>query len=71
MNDEQLWRQRYLIFSLVRIGGLLLFLLGLVISATDLVRPGGWPVAGFLISVVGIVDAVVGPILLKRRWHRQ
>ena len=43
MDDEALWRNRLLIYSLVRFGGLAIFFLGLAIMYTKLVRPGGWP----------------------------
>ena len=68
--DEKLWRRRFLLFTLVRIGGFAVFLLGLAISATDLVREGGFPILGFIVSACGIVDAVLAPILLRRIWER-
>ena len=72
MNDQdQLWRSRFLAFTLVRIAGLLLFLAGVAIAFSDLVRPGGWPLLGGLMAIAGAIDAVFAPRLLRRAWERQ
>jgi hypothetical protein len=39
--DEQLWRKRFGIFALLRISGVLLFLLGMAITFGNIVRSGG------------------------------
>jgi len=70
MRDEELWKQRFLIFTLVRLGGLLIFMLGLGIAFSDLLRPGGWKLVGGLLVVFGVIDAVVAPRILKRSWER-
>jgi len=70
MRDEELWKQRFLIFTLVRVGGLLIFMLGLGIAFSDLLRPGGWKLVGGLLVVFGVIDAVVAPRILKRSWER-
>lgn len=71
MTDDQLWRSRFLAFTLVRLAGLLLFLAGVVIAFSDLVRPGGWPLLGGLMAIAGAIDAVLAPRLLRRAWERQ
>jgi len=40
MTDEEAKRQ-FIIFAILRIGGVMLFLLGVAIAFTDLLRPGG------------------------------
>lgn len=70
MNDEQLWKKRFHIFAAVRLIGVLTFMLGLVIAFSDLVRPGGWKALGGIIVIIGVVDAVFAPRLLKRSWDR-
>ena len=69
--DEDVARQRLLIYSLVRFGGLLIFFLGIAIMYTNLVRPGGWPQVGAIVAILGVVDAFVAPRLLKRAWDRE
>ena len=69
--DEDVARRRLLLYSLVRFGGLIIFFLGLGIFYTDLVRPGGWPQLGAIIAIVGVIDAMLAPRLLKRAWDKQ
>jgi hypothetical protein len=69
--DENLARQRLLVYSLVRFGGLAIFLVGLAIMYTNLVRPGGWPQVGAVIAIFGVVDAMFAPRLVKMAWDRQ
>ena len=71
MADEQVWKQRLLIFTLVRLVGLATILLGLAIAFTDLVRDGGWPLVGFVLAVAGAIDALFAPRLLKKAWDEQ
>jgi hypothetical protein len=69
--DDGLWRKRLLIYSLVRFGGLAIFFLGLAIVYTNIVRVGGWPQLGAIVAILGAIDAVFAPRLLKREWDRQ
>ena len=71
MADEDLWRKRFQLFMLVRLFGLITFLAGIFIAFTDLVRPGGWPLVGGVLAIVGAVDAVFSPRLLKKLWADQ
>jgi hypothetical protein len=71
MADEQTWRRRFLIYSVVRIGGLAIFFLGLAIAYSDLVREGGWPQVGAVVAIMGVIDALFAPRLIKREWERQ
>ena len=68
-NDA--WRKRFQLFILVRLFGVAMFLVGIAIAYSNLIRPGGWPVLGALISVAGAIDAVFAPRLLKKLWAEQ
>lgn len=70
MDDEQLWKKRFHVFAGVRLLGLATFFLGIGIAYSDLVRPGGWPAVGLVVALLGIVVAVIAPIILKRQWNR-
>jgi hypothetical protein len=70
MNDDELWKQRFQLFMAVRIAGLMILAAGMAIALTDLVRPGGWKMLGGILVVVGAIDAVFAPKLLKRRWKQ-
>jgi membrane protein implicated in regulation of membrane protease activity len=69
--DEDVARQRLLIYSLVRFGGLIIFFLGVAIMYTNLVRPGGWPQVGAIVAILGVLDAMLAPRILKKAWDRQ
>ena len=71
MPDEELWRRRFRTFMLVRLAGLAVFLLGVIIASTDLLREGGWPVLGAIVAVMGLVDAVFAPRMLKKVWEQE
>lgn len=70
MNDDELWRKRFQLFMAVRLVGVATFLLGLAIAFSDLVRPGGWKLLGGILVVVGVIDAVFAPRVLKKNWER-
>jgi len=71
MADEALWKRRFLLFALVRLAGVATFLLGLWIGFGDLVREGGWPAVGAIIAVMGAIDAIFAPRMLKMVWDQQ
>lgn len=69
--SDDIWRKRFQLFLLVRLFGLATFLLGIAIAYSDLIRPGGWPLVGGLITIAGALDAVFAPRLLKKLWAEQ
>lgn len=71
MNDEALWRRRLLLYSLVRFGGLVIFFAGLGIVYTNLLRPGGWPQLGAIVAIMGAIDALFAPRVLKKAWDEK
>ena len=68
MDDDALWRKRLAIYSLVRLAGLAIFFLGIAIMYTGLLRPGGWPQVGAIVAILGVIDAMFAPRLIKRSW---
>jgi len=71
MIDDQTARRRLLLYSLVRFGGLAIFLLGIAIIYTNLLRRGGWPQIGAIVAIMGVIDAFFAPRLLKKAWDEQ
>lgn len=71
MDHEATWRNRLLIYSLVRFGGLAIFFLGLAIIYTNILRQGGWPQVGAIVAILGAIDALFAPRLLKKAWDEQ
>ena len=71
MADDELWKRRFYAFMGVRLFGLATFFLGIAIMYTDLIREGGWPTVGAILAIIGTVDAVFAPKLLKKMWEQQ
>jgi hypothetical protein len=69
--DDDTARRRLLLYSLVRFAGLLIFFLGLAIIYTNLVRPGGWPRVGAIVAIMGAIDSMFAPLLLKKAWDER
>ena len=55
----------------MRLGGLLFFFLGVAIMYTNLLREGGWPQVGAIVAIMGAIDSVFAPKLLKSAWDRK
>ena len=70
-GDEALWRKRLLVYSLVRFAGLAIFFLGVAVMYTNLLRTGGWPQLGAVIAIMGAIDALFAPRLLKKAWDER
>lgn len=70
-EGEDVWRKRFAIFAALRISGLLIFFLGVAIIFSDWLRPGGFLELGLVIVALGLVEALLGPVLLKRMWEKE
>ena len=71
MDDDTKARNRLLAYTAVRAGGLSIFFLGMAIIYTNLLREGGWPQVGAIVAIMGVIDALFAPRLLKRAWDEQ
>ncbi len=71
MSSDELWRTRFLVLTLARLAGLGLFLLGVAIMYTGLLREGGWPQLGAIVAIVGALDSLLIPKILRKAWERQ
>lgn len=69
--DESVAKRRLLLYTLVRAGGLAIFFLGVAIMYTDLLRQGGWPQIGAIVAIMGAIDTLFAPRLLKKAWDDQ
>jgi len=71
VENEDLWRRRFFAYTAVRLGGLAIFFVGIAIAYSNLVREGGWPQLGAIIAILGAIDTVFAPRLLKKGWDQQ
>jgi hypothetical protein len=67
--SEATWRNRFILVNLVRIGGTLVVLLGLLVWQTDLLREGGWTAVGLPMALLGLLVSFGGSWMLISRWR--
>lgn len=71
MPDESVWKRRFALYTAARVGGLGIFLIGVAIGYSNLVRAGGWPQLGAAVAILGVIDAMLAPRLIKKAWERE
>lgn len=71
MDDEEVWKRRFLASMLARFAGLAVFLLGMAVTFTGLAREGGSPRLGAILVIVGAVGSVLAPKLVRKSWERE
>jgi hypothetical protein len=57
---------RWIVIQLVRLSGIALVVVGALGMAGKIAMP---PLAAFAIASAGLIDAVIFPILLARKWR--
>lgn len=67
-NDVAMWRNRFILIQLSRIGGTIVALLGVLLWQSDVLVQGGH-IAGFPIALAGLVASFLAPQWLVRRWR--
>jgi protein-S-isoprenylcysteine O-methyltransferase Ste14 len=67
-DNDDLWRNRFIIVNLVRIGATAVVMLALAIWYTNLLVPGGSIVIGLPLALAGVVVSFWGPKWLSRHW---
>ncbi len=68
--DAAEWKRRLALYSAARLPGLAIFMLGIAIAYSNLLRPGGWPQVGAVLAIVGGVGSILLPRAVRRRWVR-
>ena len=68
-NDDAMWRNRFILMNLTRIGGTIVVLIGLAIWQGDLLREGGSVPVGVPMVIVGLAASFGAPKWLARRWR--
>lgn len=68
-NDETMWRNRFILMNLTRIGGTIVALLGLAIWYGDIWQEGGSIAVGLPVALIGIAISFGAPKWLARRWR--
>ena len=66
MNDDDVWKTRFHQLMLVRLAASAIFILGVLIMFTDLLRDGGWPQVGAVLAIIGALGSLLAPRFLKK-----
>lgn len=66
--DEATWRNRFILLNLIRIGGTIVVLVGLLIWHSDLYRQGGAMAVGLPLALIGLAISFGAPVVLARKW---
>lgn len=69
--NEDLWKKRYGVMQTLRIGGLLIMLVGLLVAKGGVLTDEAHPAIGAVLIVAGLFDALLSPKILKRIFDRQ
>lgn len=67
-EQEKLWRNRFILINLVRIGATAIVLFALALWQSDVIVEGG-SIIGFPLALVALVASFWGPKWLARRWR--
>jgi hypothetical protein len=67
-QDEALWRNRFILINLVRIGGTVITLAAILLWQSDIFVEGG-SIVGLPIAFAGLVVSFFGPKYLAGRWR--
>lgn len=67
-DEEAMWRNRFILINLVRIGGTLIVLLAILLWQSDVFVRGG-SILGLPFAIAGLVLSFLGPKYLARRWR--
>lgn len=68
-EEEALWRNRFILLNLARIGGTLVVLIGLLVWQTGWVREGGMIEIGLPLALIGLLVSFGAPKYLARKWR--
>lgn len=69
-EEEAMWRARFATFAMLRVSGVVLTIVGLAIEFTPFLKADGWPLLGFPVAVVGLIDAIILPRVVRRQWEK-
>ena len=66
-DEVALWRNRFILMNLLRIGATIVVLLGILLWQSDTF--GTRSILGFPIAILALVASFFGPKYLARRWR--
>ena len=70
MSEDQA-KSRFALLMLARVGGLVLALVGLLLTADGVLVERGMPIIGSIMVLGGILESYLAPHWLHAMWRRQ
>ena len=67
-DDHAMWRNRFILLQLVRIGGTFVVLFAIALWQSDMLVEDG-SILGLPLAIAGLVGSFFGPKWLARRWR--
>ena len=64
-SDDEAGKQQFKVFMAIRLMGLALFLLGIAIAFSGLLKPGGWPLLGGILAMTGAIEAAFATRIMR------
>jgi hypothetical protein len=68
-EPDTLWRNRFILMNLVRIGATAVALFGFALWQSDMIVEGG-NIVGLPVALVGLLASFLAPRWLARRWRQ-
>lgn len=65
MIDDETGKQQFKVFMAIRLMGLALFLVGIAIAFSDVLKPGGWPLLGGILAMTGAIEAAFATRIIR------
>jgi hypothetical protein len=69
MTPEEIAQKRFATLAIMRASGVVVMLIGLWFWHGNIIRAGGAPMIGAPVFLVGVLDAILIPALLRRQWR--
>jgi F0F1-type ATP synthase assembly protein I len=67
-QEEAMWRNRFILINLTRIGATIVVLLAILLWQSDVFVTGG-SIVGLPIALAALVASFFGPRYLAAKWH--
>lgn len=68
-QEHRMWRDRFILLNLTRIGGTVIVLIGLLVWYGDVLVEGGSMAVGLPLALAGLAVSFLAPRQLSRRWR--
>ena len=65
MSADEADKRQFRIFVAIRLMGVAMFLGGIAIAFSDVLKSGGWPLLGGILAITGAIEAVLAARMVR------